>query len=118
MTIISHEEIADKLAHEVKSNGKSKSIKVRTLIGHFNYNKRTTDNSTKITELFAERNILLNPSIMKFDNTRQLKLDDRVYLLERSETNLERKKDNRKFEIYAYISDKWFDEVFSKQFRT
>lgn len=111
-------EIADKLANEVLTNGKPKRIKVRTLLGHFNYEKRTEDNSTKITELLAERNILLNPSIMKFGDTWQLKLDDRVYLLERKEEIRDEKVQTKISEVYDYNSDKWFDEVLTKQFRT
>lgn len=111
-------EIADKLANEVLTNGKPKRIKVRTLLGHFNYEKRTEDNSTKITGLLAERNILLNPSIMKFGDTWQLKLDDRVYLLERKEEIRDEKIQTKISEVYDYKSDKWFDEVLTKQFRT
>jgi hypothetical protein len=111
-------EIADRLANEVLTNGKPKRIKVRTLLGHFNYEKRTEDNSTKITGLLAERNILLNPSIMKFGETWQLKLDDRVYLLERKEEVRKEEVQTKATEIYDYKSDKWFDEVLTKQFRT
>ncbi len=57
--------IADKLAKEVLENQKPKRIKVRTLLGHFSYEKRTEENATRITQLLADRNILLNPSIMK-----------------------------------------------------
>ena len=111
-------EISDRLAKEVLTNGKPKRIKVRTLLGHFNYEKRTEDNSTKITELLADRNILLNPSIMKFGDTWQLKLDDRVYLLERKEEVRKEEVQTKASEIYDYKSDKWFDEVLTKQFRT
>jgi hypothetical protein len=111
-------EIADKLADEVLTNGKPKRIKVRTLLGHFNYEKRTEDNSTKITGLLADRNILLNPSIMKFGDTWQLKLDDRVYLLERKEEFRIEEAQTKASEIYDYNSDTWFDEVLTKQFRT
>jgi len=115
----SHTEIADKLASEVLTNGKPKKIKVRTLLGYFKYEKRTEDNSAKITGMLAERNILLNPSIMKFGDTWQLKLDDRVYLLERKEVvRIEETKIIRKSKIYDYNSDIWFDEILSKQFRT
>lgn len=114
----SQEEIADKLAIEVISNTKPKRVKVRTLLGYFDYEKRTDDNSTKITELLAERNILLNPSIMKFGDTWQLKLDDQVYLSERKEENREQKVEKEDIAIYDYISDRWFEDVMTKQFRT
>ena len=109
--------MADKLANEVLTNGKSKRIKVRTLLKHFNFEKRTEENATRITELLSERNILLNPSIMKFGDTWQLKLDDRVYLSERTEVRVE-KVETEKIEVYDYQSDEWFDDVQKKQFRT
>jgi len=118
MAKVSLNKMADKLANEVLTNGKSKRIKVRTLLKHFNFEKRTEENATRITELLSERNILLNPSIMKFGDTWQLKLDDRVYLLERTEEIRVEKEKTEKIEIYDYQSDKWFDEVQKKQFRT
>lgn len=114
----SPEQIADKIAEEVIANGKSKRIKVRTLLSHFDYEKRTEDNASKITELLAERNILLNPSIMKLGDSWQLKLDDRVYLLERTKEVNEVKTDESKVKIYDYKNDIWFDEVLNKNFRT
>jgi len=119
MKKIVDEEIADKLANEVFAIKKPKKIKVRTLLGHFKYEKRTEDNASMITELLSKRNILLNPSIMKFGDSWQLKLDDRVYLIERKEEIRESKKAEKEvFEIYDYKSDLWFEEVLTKQFRT
>jgi len=117
MAKVSLNKMADKLANEVLTNGKSKRIKVRTLLKHFNFEKRTEENATRITELLSERNILLNPSIMKFGDTWQLKLDDRVYLSERTEVRVE-KVETEKIEVYDYQSDEWFDDVQKKQFRT
>lgn len=111
-------EIAERLANEVLTNEKPKRIKVRTLLRHFGYEKRTEDNSTKITKLLADRNILLNPSIMKFGDTWQLKPDDRVYLLERKDEVRKDEVQTIASVIYDYKSDKWFDEVLIKQFRT
>jgi len=117
MTKIAADKIADKLANDVLSDRKPKRIKVRTLLGYFNYEKRTEENATKITELLADRNILLNPSIMKFGDSWQLKLDDRVYLSERAEIR-EENNENKEVEIYNYKSDPWFEEVLTKKFRT
>lgn len=114
----SESDIADKLASEILASDKTKRIKLRTLLGHFNYEKRTEDNSTRITQLLADRNILLNPSIMKLGETWQLKLDDRVYL------SLKQNKENihesipTSIDIYDYRADSWFDEVLNKHFRT
>ena len=118
MTRNSAENIADSLASEVLINGKSKRIKVRTLLGHFGFEKRNENNATKITELLFERKILLNPSIMKFGDSWQLKLDDSVYLLDRTNEFREEPNKTANIEIYDYNSDNWFDEVLTKQFRT
>jgi hypothetical protein len=107
-----------KLSEEIFINGKSKRIKVRTLLKYFDYEKRTEDNSTKITELLSENNILLNPSIMKIGEIWKLKLDDRVYLTPRVETAREEVEPIKNILIYDWKSDKWFDEVIIKVFRT
>jgi hypothetical protein len=118
MIKINEEEVADKLLSEVLGNQKPKRIKVRTLLGHFNYEKRTEDNSTRITQLLADRNILLNPSIMKLGETWQLKLDDRVYLSENKVVDRISDTVNVEIDIYDYKSDMWFDEILNKHFRT
>ncbi len=118
MTKISIEEMADKLACEIINNGKSKQLKVKTLLGYFDYKKRTEDSALKITELMAERNVLLNPSIMKFGDTWNLKLDDRVNLLERPREIQETQNHKENFEIYDYQHDVWFEEIKTKQFLT
>lgn len=112
------EQIADKLSQEVIANGKSKRIKVRTLMSHFNYEKRTEENAARITELLAERNILLNPSIMKLGENWQLKLDDRVYLIERTNEVREEPIQSGVSDIYDYKNDHWFDEIQDKNYRT
>lgn len=114
---INENEIADKIANEIVEFQKTKRLKVRTLLGYFDYSKRTEENSTRITKLLADRNILLNPSIMKLGETWQLKLDDRVYLSENKEENriIET---NEAIEIYDYKSDIWFDQILDKHFRT
>ena len=118
MTKLSLNKLADKLSSEVLSGGKAKRIKVRTLLKEFGFEKRTEDNATKITKLLAQRNILLNPSIMKFGDSWQLKLDDRVYLSERTEEVRETKLEIEQIKIYDYQSDLWFEEIQRKQFRT
>lgn len=113
------EQIADKLAQEIITIGKSKQLKVKTLLGYFGYKKRTEESASEITKLLAERNILLNPSIMKFGNTWNLKLDDRLNLSERKIDIEEAKiKDPKHDEIYDYKSDPWFEEIQTKQFLT
>ena len=111
-------EIVKKLSDEIFQTGKSKKIKVRTLMKYFGYEKRTEENSTQITELFSDANILLNPSIMKIGETWKLKLDDRVYLTPRVETAREEYEPKHNSRIYDWKSDKWFDEILKKEFRT
>jgi hypothetical protein len=115
---INFEEIADTIAKDVLQNDKGKRIKVRTLLKYFKYEKRTEENSAIITDLLAERNIILNPSIMKFGNEWKLKLDDRVYLIERSKDERDLIKVNSKIENKISIKDSWFDDVLEKVFRT
>lgn len=118
MSKIEATEIVKKLSDEIFQTGKPKRFKVRTLMKYFGYEKRTEDNSTKITELFSDANILLNPSIMKIGDTWKLKLDDRVYLTPRIETAREEYEPKHNSNVYDWKSDKWFDEVLDKEFRT
>jgi len=118
MVKMSFEKTADKLASEIFEKNKAKHMKVRTLLGYFGYEKRTEDNSTLITELLENRNILLNPSIMKFGDTWNLKLDDRVYLLPRMQKAREEIDHNSKLSIYDWKKDSWFEDVTEKNFRT
>lgn len=118
MKKISAEEIAKNLSKEILLTGKSKRLKVRKLLKYFNYEKRTEDSATKITELLADNNILLNPSIMKIGDDWKLKFDDIVYLTPRIETARKEVEQIKSTEIYDWKSDKWFNEVLTKEFRT
>jgi hypothetical protein len=71
---------ADNLLNELIQFGKTKRMKVKTLMNRFDYDKRTEDSATQITELLFKRNIIIHPSIMKIEDNWQLKLDDQVYL--------------------------------------
>jgi len=115
---LSAEEIANILSEEILLAGKSKRLKVRTLLKYFNYEKRTEESATKITELLADNNILLNPSIMKIGDDWKLKFDDIVYLTPRIITAREEVKQIKSIDIYDWKSDKWFNEVLTKEFRT
>ena len=118
MKKISAEEIAKNLSKEILLTGKSKRLKVRKLLKYFNYEKRTEDSATKITKLLADNNILLNPSIMKIGDDWKLKFDDIVYLTPRIETARKEVEQIKSTEIYDWKSDKWFNEVLTKEFRT
>jgi hypothetical protein len=115
---LSAEEIAKILSEEILLAGKSRRLKVRTLLKYFNYKKRTEEGATKVTELLAEKNILLNPSIMKIGDDWKLKFDDIVYLTPRIINVREEAKQIKSIDIYDWKSDKWFDQVLTKKFRT
>ena len=109
--------IADKLCDELMASGKTKRIKVKTLMKRFNYEKRTEESAAQITQLLFERNVLLNPSIMKIGDTWQLKFYDNVYLsipTNEKSSNL----NNESPLLENWNTDKWFDTLGEKIFRT
>lgn len=114
------EEIADDLAFLALNNnhGKPKQLKVKTLLSNFGYKKRTEDCALKITKLLAERNVILSPSIMKLSNSWSLKLDDRVYLLKRTNDANKAENSSEINLIYDYKNDSWFNDILAKEFLT
>lgn len=116
MSKINYNDIADKVANDVKSKGSNKSMKVKTLLGLFNYAKRTEEIATTITELLADRNIILNPSIMKLGDTWQITWDDRVYFSVREETHLQVDKPHAVLPL-DWNKDSWFDELIKRDLR-
>lgn len=116
MSKVDLNEIADKIASDVKKmKGLNKSMKVKTLLGHFNYGKRTDEITAEITELLANRNIVFNPSIMKLGDSWQLTWDDRVYLSVREESIIDKNISLNKLSE-DWNKDGWFDAVLSKKF--
>jgi hypothetical protein len=109
--------VAETLRDEVFSLQRPKRMKVRTLLGHFGYEKRTEENAVLITELLSEYDVLLNPSIMKLGEVWQLKLDERISLSPRTQ-------DSRNEEPQSLIlplewnTDGWFDTLTQRHFRT
>jgi hypothetical protein len=109
--------IADNLRDELILLGRSKRMKVRTLMKYFNYEKRTEDSATHITELLNERNVIVHPSIMKMGDEWQLKFDHHVYLSINTQSNIENPvEEDRVSENWN--SDKWFDSLNEKEYRT
>jgi len=110
-------EIADKLVLEVKSKTTSKSMKVKTLLGLFNYEKRTEEITTIITELLAERDVVINPSIMKLGDNWQMSWEDRICLSVKEEILVS----SEPFENIIstnWNNDGWFDLIKNKDYRT
>lgn len=74
-------EITSKLRDEVSA--KPKRMKIKTLMKCFDYDRRTEESATKITEILAEIGVIIRPSIMKIEGEWKLKLDDQIYLSSR-----------------------------------
>lgn len=113
--------IADEIKEEVFSKpGQKKLSKVKTLLGFFGYEKRTEENTAIITELLGERDIVLNPSIMKLGDKWQITWDDRVYLSRRTEQVREpiKLETNQNTLPSDWNADGWFDKIIEKQFRS
>lgn len=115
-------EISRKLAEKVKvlKRGK-KTMTLRKLIENFGYKQRTEDCAMRITELLGERGIILNPSIMKFGDRWELKLDDKVNLLDvtnnyreeqiQEEQIQEEQIQEEQIEFWNYNTETWFDSI-------
>jgi len=109
--------IADNLQNELSSLKRTKRMKVRTLMKCFNYEKRTEDNATQITELLFERNILLHPSIMKLGDGWPLKFDDQVYLSINTKTLIDETVEPTTLS-QDWNYDLWFDTLKEREYRT
>jgi len=116
MSKIDLNEVTDKIANQVKLKGFNKSMKVKTLLGLYNYGKRTEEITTIITELLADRNVVLNPSIMKLGETWQLMWDDRVYLSLREECVFKINEPKSVLSIDLNRED-WFNKLLIRNFR-
>lgn len=109
------DKIASEISSEIIDRGKSKRIKVRTLIKKFGFLKRTEESSRKITQKLAEKEIYMNPSINKIGDIWKLSLDDRVTLYH------EVRKEEQGRDIKTkpnFNHDNWFDALEEKVFRT
>lgn len=109
--------VADNLRDELLPLQRTKRMKVKTLMKYFSYEKRTEENTTLITELLSERNIIVHPSIMKIGDEWQLKFDDNIYLSVNTPTTGE---DFMEINPLPenWNSDKWFDFLSEKEYRT
>ena len=64
----------------IASKADHKRLKVKSLMKKFNLQRRTEENTTKITELLRENGIIINPSIMKLGDDWELSSEDWIYL--------------------------------------
>jgi hypothetical protein len=111
------ESIAKQLSKEVDDCEYPKRMKIKTLLSHFGYKKRSDDNTTLITESLSNEMVQMHPSIMRLGNHWELTLDDWVYL--------SRKEKKEKIEVKDesvlpnnWNNDSWFDSLQNKEFRT
>lgn len=115
-------QIAKNLAEKVNElkRGK-KTMTLRKLIDNFGYKQRTEDCAMRITELLGNNNIILNPSIMKFGDNWELKLDDKVNLLDitnnyreeqiQEEQIQEEQIQEEQIKFWNYNTETWFNSI-------
>lgn len=112
-------DVAAELCKEITQQGKPKGMKVRTLLKHFGFQKRTEENAMIITKLLAERGVLINPPITKLGDKWQLTIDDRICLTTGNDKVSESIKRGKKLSLPKdWNADKWFDSILEKKFRT
>jgi hypothetical protein len=112
-------QIADAIKEELFSKTNRKmQMKVKTLLEKFGYEKRTEDNTAIITQLLGDREIIVNPSIMKLGESWQLTWGDRVFLSHRTEVAPSPVKPE-KYEVPDnWNADGWFDKIVTAEYRT
>lgn len=116
MKLVDTQRIADGIQKEVFAQNGSKKTTVKALLKRFGYKQRREEYSVMITELLGERDVLINPPILKINGNWVLTSDDRIYL-SRNSAN----KTTTKDEIVLpedWNIDGWFDSIASKNFRT
>ncbi|RZK27191.1 MAG: restriction endonuclease subunit R [Flavobacterium sp.] len=110
------ETIAENLSAEISNAVKAKRMKVKTLLKHFNYEKRSEESATRITDLLAERGVVIQPSIMKMGDEWKLKLDDQVYLLANKELSIDDLMDAKVISL-DNNRNQWFAKLPGRNFR-
>lgn len=113
------EKIAEIIRQEVILKNEPKRMKIKTLLKHFGYKKRSDDNTTMITEQLAEKGLALNPSLMRLGEQWEQTTEDWIYISERTQ-----KPENNISKAHQYKlpenwnEDLWFDMIVTKEFRT
>ncbi len=69
--------IRDSLAD---ATGKTRRMKVRSLLARFGYEKRSDTNTGVITESLSAAGVAINPAIIRLGNEWQLDIDDWIYV--------------------------------------
>lgn len=113
------EKVVETLWQEVASKQQPKRMKIKTLLKHFGYKKRSDDNTTRITEFLSEKGMRINPSLMRLGEQWEQSIEDWVYISERTQ-----KPENIPLNTFLYPlpenwnEDFWFDSLETKEFRT
>jgi len=107
---------ADSIAKDVVVKETSKSMKIKTLLGLFKYERRTEEITTTITELLANRNIVINPSIMKLGDIWQQTWEEKIYLSIKKEQIIE-SMNLQNLLSPSWNNDGWFDQIITKEYR-
>ncbi|ALG67886.1 type I restriction enzyme HsdR N-terminal domain-containing protein [Beggiatoa leptomitoformis] len=98
---------------------KPKRMKVKTLIKKFGFVRRTEENMLRLTELFRDHEILVNPTIMKLGDTWRLDLEDWIYLsLDTPQPQLP--ESTAEMQVIEWDGNQWLDleNLADKQLRT
>jgi hypothetical protein len=98
----------------------NKRLKVKSLMKKFNFQRRTEENTTEITELLKQNDIIINPSIMKLGDIWELSLEDWIYLsvANDDEDIIEIQEDLSEKLHIDWNKDGWFDTIINKKLRT
>jgi hypothetical protein len=111
------ESTAKQLRKEVEGCEYPKRMKIKTLLSHFGYKKRSDDNTTLITESLANEMVQMHPSIMRLGSHWELTLDDWVYLSKKEKKELSANSIENTIPD-NWNTDGWFDSLQDKEFRT
>ena len=81
MKTTEQEQAAEKIKQEVNEKGTPKRLKIRTLLKMFGYKSRKESNTVFLTELLADKGIMVNPSLIKVGPEWEMSLDEMITLV-------------------------------------
>ena len=113
MKTTEQEQAAEKIRQEVNEKGTPKRLKIRTLLKMFGYKSRKESNTVFLTELLADKGIMVNPSLIKVGPEWEMSLDEMVTLVAYKNVPKEPVSDT----LEGLIADNWFEMVATREFR-
>lgn len=96
-------------------------MKIKTLLKHFGFQKRSIYNTTVITELLFNKGLVINPSLMRLGEHWEQTTEEWVYISERNTAPYSEDIANDNITppfLENFNSDGWFDDLQTKEFRT